>query len=216
MIGVSQLRRVPRTSWSTTRAGDVMVTPPTLPTLAPEDELLRAVERLRRTGLDGLPVMRGTELLGVLTRRGVVQAIQSRMRGARAWRSCRDGDGHRSPAVGRGGGRARARRRRAGRPACRRNRVPTAGGSGRVLAEPVRAATSLPPWDNSAMDGYAVVAADTTGASEEAPARLAVTGDVAAGLGGRRRMRPSGRVSRRGSRRVRRCRPAPTPSCRSS
>ena len=82
VIGASQLRRVPRTSWSTTRAGDVMVTPPALPTLAPEDELLRAVERLRRTGLDGLPVMRGTELLGVLTRRGVVQAIQSRMRGA--------------------------------------------------------------------------------------------------------------------------------------
>jgi CBS domain-containing protein len=59
-----------------------MVTPPALPTLAPEDELLRAVERMRRTGLDGLPVMRGAELLGVLTRRGVVQAIQASMRGA--------------------------------------------------------------------------------------------------------------------------------------
>jgi Zn-dependent protease/CBS domain-containing protein len=82
LIGVSQLRRVPRTSWPTTRAGDVMVAPPALPTLAPEDELLRAVERLRRTGLDGLPVMRGSELLGVLTRRSVVLAIQARMRRA--------------------------------------------------------------------------------------------------------------------------------------
>ena len=27
---------------------------------------------------------------------------------------------------------------------------------GRVVAEPVVARTSLPPWDNSAMDGYAV------------------------------------------------------------
>jgi CBS domain-containing protein len=82
LIGVSQIRRVPRTSWPTTRAGDVMVSPPTLPTLAPDDELLRAVERMRRTGLDGLPVMRGPELLGVLTRRGVVLAIQARMRAA--------------------------------------------------------------------------------------------------------------------------------------
>ena len=36
--------RAPR--WSTTRAGDATATPPALPTLAPEDELLRAVERL--------------------------------------------------------------------------------------------------------------------------------------------------------------------------
>lgn len=52
---------------------------------------------------------------------------------------------------------------------------------GRVLAAPVRAATSLPPWDNSAMDGYAIRAADTTGATEDAPVRLVVTGEVAAG-----------------------------------
>jgi molybdopterin molybdotransferase len=52
---------------------------------------------------------------------------------------------------------------------------------GRVLAAPVVAAVSLPPWDNSAMDGYAIQAADTTGASEEAPVRLEVTGDIAAG-----------------------------------
>lgn len=84
LIGVAQVRRIPRASWPTTRAGDVMVTSPALPTLAPEDELWPAVERLRRTGFDGLPVMRGEELLGVLTRRGVVAAIQARARGADA------------------------------------------------------------------------------------------------------------------------------------
>lgn len=82
LIGISQLRRVPRRRWPTTRAGDVMVTAPTMPTLAPEDELWPAVERLRRTGLDGLPVMRDSELLGVLTRRSVVTAIQARIRAA--------------------------------------------------------------------------------------------------------------------------------------
>lgn len=52
---------------------------------------------------------------------------------------------------------------------------------GRVVAEPVVAATSLPPWDNAAMDGYAIRAADTTGASDDRPVRLAVVGEVRAG-----------------------------------
>lgn len=52
---------------------------------------------------------------------------------------------------------------------------------GRVLAQGVVAAITLPPWDNSAMDGYAVIAADTAAASEDVPLRLAVTGEVPAG-----------------------------------
>ena len=52
---------------------------------------------------------------------------------------------------------------------------------GRVLAAGVVAAVTLPPWDNSAMDGYAVLAADTAGASEDSPVRLAITGEVPAG-----------------------------------
>jgi molybdopterin molybdotransferase len=52
---------------------------------------------------------------------------------------------------------------------------------GRVVAVPIVATTDLPPWDNSAMDGYAIVAADTTEAGEGAPARLVVVGEVRAG-----------------------------------
>jgi len=48
---------------------------------------------------------------------------------------------------------------------------------GRVLAEDVVAGLDLPPWDNSAMDGFAVVASDTT----SVPARLAVAGVLMAG-----------------------------------
>ncbi len=39
-------------------------------------------------------------------------------------------------------------------------RVPLAAARGGVLAAPVTARADLPPWDNSAMDGYAVRAAD--------------------------------------------------------
>jgi len=52
---------------------------------------------------------------------------------------------------------------------------------GCTLAEPVVAQVSLPPFDNSAMDGYAVIAEDTRGASREKPATLRMIGDVPAG-----------------------------------
>lgn len=48
---------------------------------------------------------------------------------------------------------------------------------GRVLAQEVRSNRDHPPYDVSAMDGYAVRAADLT----EVPARLAVTADIKAG-----------------------------------
>ena len=52
---------------------------------------------------------------------------------------------------------------------------------GRVLAEDVTAAVPVPPWTNSAMDGYAVRAKDTTGACPLTPVVLPVSGDVPAG-----------------------------------
>jgi molybdopterin molybdotransferase len=52
---------------------------------------------------------------------------------------------------------------------------------GRVLAEEVRAEEDLPPFTNSAMDGFAVRAVDTVGASQEAPAALTIIGAVRAG-----------------------------------
>ena len=60
-------------------------------------------------------------------------------------------------------------------------RVPLLDALGRVLAEPVRAPMTLPAWDNSAMDGYAVRAADIGSASRERPVRLRVLETVAAG-----------------------------------
>jgi molybdenum cofactor synthesis domain-containing protein len=52
---------------------------------------------------------------------------------------------------------------------------------GLVLAEAVAAAEDVPPFDNTAMDGYAVRAADTAGADADHPVRLAVIGTLAAG-----------------------------------
>jgi molybdopterin molybdotransferase len=60
-------------------------------------------------------------------------------------------------------------------------RVPLLDGLGRVLAEEVVAQDSLPPFVNSSMDGYALIAADLDEASPRNPAKLRVVGDVAAG-----------------------------------
>lgn len=60
-------------------------------------------------------------------------------------------------------------------------RVPVLQSLGRALAEEVVAEAALPPWTNSAMDGYAVRAHDVQGASAESPVTLRVVGRVRAG-----------------------------------
>jgi molybdopterin molybdotransferase len=52
---------------------------------------------------------------------------------------------------------------------------------GRVLATPIVSPLTLPAWDNSAMDGYALRASDVEGASAEKPVSLTVLETVAAG-----------------------------------
>jgi molybdopterin molybdotransferase len=59
--------------------------------------------------------------------------------------------------------------------------VALADAHGRVPAEPVRAPHDLPGFARSTVDGYAVRAADTYGASEGLPSYLEVTGAVAMG-----------------------------------
>jgi len=52
---------------------------------------------------------------------------------------------------------------------------------GQTLAEDALANHDIPPLDNSAMDGYAIQAADARGASADTPVTLRVVGAVAAG-----------------------------------
>ena len=60
-------------------------------------------------------------------------------------------------------------------------RVPIADALGRVIVEDVVAPRDLPPWDNSSVDGYAVVAADLGGATPERPVGLRVGEEIPAG-----------------------------------
>jgi molybdopterin molybdotransferase len=59
--------------------------------------------------------------------------------------------------------------------------VPISDTLGLVLADDVVAPLSLPGFDNSAMDGYAVVAEDISGATDDQPVLLPVAEDIPAG-----------------------------------
>lgn len=66
-------------------------------------------------------------------------------------------------------------------PAPPTERIPLAAAAGRILAAPLVAPLDLPPFDNSAMDGYAVRAADVKGAKPEVPVRLRLHARIPAG-----------------------------------
>ncbi|WP_240607042.1 molybdopterin molybdotransferase MoeA [Cryobacterium aureum] len=74
-------------------------------------------------------------------------------------------------------------------------RVELDAARGLVLAEDVLTLTDTPPFDNSAMDGYAVIRSDLLGASAANPITLPVVADLAAGTAENPRLVP-GQVAR--------------------
>jgi len=62
---------------------------------------------------------------------------------------------------------------------------------GRVLADDVSSDRDVPPFTNSAMDGYAVRAVDTRSASAARPIHLDVLGEIRAGVAPSTSVRPS-------------------------
>ncbi len=78
VIGSGQVRRLRRGRWATTRAEELMASINRTPPLRVGSKLWPAVVRLRRSGLDGRPVMDADEVVGMFTRRSVGLAIRSR------------------------------------------------------------------------------------------------------------------------------------------
>ena len=103
---------------------------------------------------------------------------------------------------------ARRRLDAAVRPIARTERVPLEDAAGRVAAADVTSPIDVPPF-RSAMDGYAVLAADTAGAPRAAPVRLRQLDRIFTGASSVARLTP-GPAPR--SPPARRCRPAPTRS----
>jgi molybdopterin molybdotransferase len=68
--------------------------------------------------------------------------------------------------------------------------VPLLESLGRVLSKDVVSRMNVPPFNNSAMDGYAVRAEDIANASRERPVTLRVIGDLAAGYTAEKAVEP--------------------------
>jgi putative molybdopterin biosynthesis protein len=74
--------------------------------------------------------------------------------------------------------------------------VPLAEALGRILAEDVRSEVDVPGFDRSNLDGFAVRAEDTFGASEEAPVRLRLApGSIPTGVEPKEEVRPGGAIA---------------------
>lgn len=78
VIGRTQLRRLGRGKLAGTRTVDAMAKPPAAPLLTPDAELGGAAELLGRLGLDGLAVVEGDRLAGVVTRETIRSLVRLR------------------------------------------------------------------------------------------------------------------------------------------
>jgi molybdopterin molybdotransferase len=74
-------------------------------------------------------------------------------------------------------------------------RVPLAQALGRVLAEDVASVAPVPPFDSSAMDGFAVRVEDVRGARPEQPVELAVLDESRAGHPSERALSEGGAIA---------------------
>ncbi len=82
LIDATQLRRIRRGRWATLRVEDVMMKPPRLPLLAASGSIQGVIDDLARTNLEGLPVVEGGLLTGIVLRRTVADMVRARAEAA--------------------------------------------------------------------------------------------------------------------------------------
>ena len=80
-IDVNQIRRVPRSQWTTTRVGEVMRQGDAIVTLTQPQPIMEAVSRFEQSGAAAFPVVAvddARRLLGMITREALLLALQKR------------------------------------------------------------------------------------------------------------------------------------------
>jgi Zn-dependent protease/predicted transcriptional regulator len=78
MIAIGQVRQVPRDQWVRTPVRQVMTSVERCPPVRPEDECLPILERMIRDDLSPLPVEQEGRLVGILSRRDMLQLFRIR------------------------------------------------------------------------------------------------------------------------------------------
>lgn len=83
MVGIDQVRHVPRGAWGTTRVESIMRPAAEIPSVPAGEDAVRALERMMSTGEGRLPVVRAplagqSELAGIVTRRDILHLLRLR------------------------------------------------------------------------------------------------------------------------------------------
>ena len=77
LLTLHDLKEIPRPSWTTTSAAQAMVPIEKLSSIDPSAELWTAMEKMGRDGINQMPVMRGNNLVGMLSRGDIVKYLQT-------------------------------------------------------------------------------------------------------------------------------------------
>jgi Zn-dependent protease len=75
MVTLAAIREVPRPAWPTTMAAQVMIPFEKLITTQPNAVLWSALEKMGRDGVNQLPVVEGSGIVGILTREDIVHYL---------------------------------------------------------------------------------------------------------------------------------------------
>ena len=75
MVTVSTLKEVPRSEWSSTSVGQVMIPPEKLISIGPNAEVWAALEEMGRDGVNQLPVVQDGGIVGLVSREDVLQYL---------------------------------------------------------------------------------------------------------------------------------------------
>jgi Zn-dependent protease/CBS domain-containing protein len=77
LLTLHNMKEVPRTSWTTTTASEAMIPLEKLSTIDPNAELWTALEKMGRDGINQMPVVQASNLVGTLSRDDIVRYLQT-------------------------------------------------------------------------------------------------------------------------------------------
>ncbi|UCE17652.1 MAG: site-2 protease family protein [Gemmatimonadota bacterium] len=75
-VTLHDVKEIPRSQWATTRIKEIMAPLPAIEKLHPQGEAVEALSIMLRTGQGRLPVFAGDTLVGVITRRDIMDLFQ--------------------------------------------------------------------------------------------------------------------------------------------
>jgi Zn-dependent protease len=78
LMRIEALQAVPRQDWASTSVQAVMIPREKLPWTAPEEPVLSLLERMRSANVDQLAVIRGDNVVGLVTRDSIMRVVQAR------------------------------------------------------------------------------------------------------------------------------------------